>query len=243
MKLRYLYISIVILFLTLVILFTVKNKLNINKFETYPDTTFNSSGSVENIKKFYVRNYRYYLHEEYFKNGNIKEKGSLFDDKWTGPYYYDSLGNLILYNDVNLNQECFYVKKFKDNKLIKEEGISIYDDLFLVSNPDSGQIQLMFCYSKPPKYKNYLHAFLDNKEINFTDFFEHHIGLISLNKSELTHGKHRIIVVAKLLNENNELIDQSTLYCQFNYPLPVSEQVTLVPHWCKRPLVPCNKRN
>jgi hypothetical protein len=77
----------------------------------------------------------------------------------------------------------------------------------------------MFCYSKPPKYKNYLHAFLDNKEINFTDFFEHHIGLISLNKRELTHGKHRIIVVSKLLNENNELIDQSTLYSQFNYPL------------------------
>jgi hypothetical protein len=218
MKVKYLYIAIVILFSTIVILFVIKNESNINKSESYPDSTFYSNGSVENIRKYYVRNYRYSLYETYFKNGSIKANGSLFDDKWVGPKnFYDSLGNLMLYNDVNLNGKCFYVKKFKDKKLIKEEGISIYDDLFLVSNPDSGQIQLMFCYSKPPKYKNYLHVYLDYKEISFTDFFEHHIGLISLNKRELTTGKHIIIVVAKLLNETNEFVNLNNLNYYFYY--------------------------
>lgn len=218
MKLRYIYFSIVLLFSGTIFVITLKHKSNINKFESYPDSTFYSNGSVENIRKYYVRNYRYSLYETYFKNGNIKANGSLFDDKWVGPKnFYDSLGNLMLYNDVNLNEKCFYVKKFKDNKLIKEEGISIYDDLFLVSNPDSGQIQLMFCYSKPPKYKNYLHVYLDYKEISFTDFFEHHVGLISLNKRVLATGKHRIIIVAKLLNENNDLVNLNYLNNYFYY--------------------------
>jgi hypothetical protein len=178
--------------------------------EFYPGTNifkYYPSGQLKSITKIYNSNTDYKVYKEFYQNGNQKYKDATFQDKWVGPIeLYDSNGVLSLYNEIDINEGYFYVKKYKEGRLIKEEGLALSPILYDFSK-DTIIKSLMFFYSEPPGYSNEIKTFIDNQEIKFIRMSEHHIGIISLNEKDLASPKQQYIIIKAILKHNNNTID------------------------------------
>ncbi|MFT3702998.1 MAG: hypothetical protein QM802_11545 [Agriterribacter sp.] len=152
---------------------------------------------------------------EFFESGKQKSNGAFYKGVAIGPiYYYSENGGLRLYNEYDVAQDVYYVKKYDSSGLlIKEEGVSISPNVLLNDKiSDSVRVgeavDVAFSYAQPNGYRSNPSFQLENKYTLNIDTTYH---LAHVKTQFGTPGKYTIIAMVKLWNADSVLVHQDSV--------------------------------
>ncbi len=146
----------------------------------------------------------------YDKGGHLISRGYFRGGKPVGPIFYYYQNNLILYNERDLKQDVYYVKKFdsSNKQLIKEEGVCLSPNLEVRKISESGYDVTIF-YSEPEGYTNEILVMTNDRKQSIEKNRYHFLDL-RINKG----GKLRIY---SELNDNlGRIVCRDSLIKIFN---------------------------
>jgi hypothetical protein len=140
--------------------------------------------------------------ESYDSLGEVDSRGFFYNGQAVGPIYYYYNGHLVLYNERDLSNGIYYVKKYDSitHKLVKEEGICLSPK---VEKKESGDRKsIIFFYAQPDGYSNSIQVFLNGIKTSFSSL-DGHIGNVETNS--LSSGEH-VKICSTLRSNNAEVI-------------------------------------
>ena len=143
----------------------------------------------------------------YDDSSRILSRGYFNEGIPIGPSYYFTNGSLDLYNERDLHNEVYYVKKYNSitHSLIKEEGVCLSTKPFYKKS-DNEQ-ELYFSYAQPDGYINELKAEKSGQPIKF-DTLKGHLGLIKL---KVPNDIGKVVKIFSILKFNSQIICRDSL--------------------------------
>jgi hypothetical protein len=172
-------------FCYLIILFTL-NSCSENKVFKYEDggsysESYFPNGSIKQSVHYIDLERDVFTTKVFTPSGTILSKGSFLNFKPIGPVeYFDSNGKIVLYNEIDYEQQCYYLKKYSKDSIILEKGIAIVPKLFKISG-DSNKAEFLFCYSEPYGYRNKISVYLNESKFKYLKYPENHFGIIQID--------------------------------------------------------------
>ncbi len=143
----------------------------------------------------------------YDEDSQLSSKGYFWNGQQVGPTFYFNKGQIVLYNERDLHNKVYYVKKYDSvtHELIKEEGLCLSVKPLL--QEFINEQFLYFSYSQPDGYINNIKAEINGRNI-IIDRLEGHIGLIKLRVPD-DIGK--VVKIFSILKFNSEIICRDSI--------------------------------
>lgn len=192
---------------------TEQTKKNIvdTPFETV-DTIYYDNGKINYIVQEHKIADLLKRYEKYYDGHILEVEQFTYSGFNVGPAkFYDSSGAFALYNETDFNKDIYYVKKYKDSKLIKEEGVPLSPNYFSFTGDSlhaDSLFQITVCYAQPDDYTNEIHFYINDSLVEHHALKPAHLAYIS---RYLNPGLNSIKVTSKLITHDGVLYEDSII--------------------------------